>query len=352
MATGAAYNLIAEVHPALAAIFVAAALLLLGLAISMVTLAVRARRAFRQAREAMMLVRMSETAGKLGYWEYEVASGKHAWSPGLFRLLGLEPGEPLLPGDADTMMADGGVRFREQIEQHRAETDPYEIAVDMCRVDGSLRHFRLNVCNRLSPSGDHERVFGVVRDMTDEVIRVRQLDEERQEALEQAKHAEKMAMTDALTGLANRRRAMATIDRAVLLAARSSEPLGLIAFDIDHFKAVNDTYGHQAGDAVLKRVSEITCAQAREGDLVARIGGEEFLWLMPGAGQTILERAAERLRRAIESGSSVAGVPAVTVSIGLAERQAGDSALNLYARADDALYKAKESGRNIIRMAA
>lgn len=352
VASNAAEQLIAELDPALAAIFGASVLLVLGSVVGMTLFAVRARKAARQARDALLLIRMSETAGKLGYWEYDVERGTHVWSPGLFRLLGLEPGEPLLPGDADTMMVDGGVGFRDQVEEHRTESAPYEIALEMCRVDGALRHIRLNACNRLSPSGYLERVFGVVRDVTDEVTKVRRLDEERQEAVKQAEQAEELASTDALTGLANRRRAMATIDRAVLHAALSYRPLGLIAFDIDHFKAVNDTYGHQAGDAVLKRIAEIVRAQARNGDLVARMGGEEFLWLMPGAGREVLENAAERLRSAIEAGSSAGGVPAVTVSIGFAERQDGDTALKLYARADAALYDAKASGRNIIRMAA
>lgn len=326
--------------------------LLVGSLVSTTMFAIRLHRVRRDQAETRRLVEMGEALGELGFWQFDPLTRSHEWSPGLYQLFGLELGEPLQPGDVECMLVDGGRHLMGRIEDHATDTESYSFPLDIRRVDGAVRHFRINACNRFSPLGQRERVCAVVRDASDEVASARRLDRERAMAVEQAAIAEELAHTDALTGLANRRRAMATIDRAVLDSAKSCEPLGLLAFDIDHFKSVNDNHGHQAGDAVLVRIAELARVQTRSCDLVARMGGEEFLWLMPGADSAALETAAERLRRTIEFGSAVDGVPPVTVSIGYAQCEPGDSALKLYARADAALYDAKEAGRNRIRMAA
>lgn len=126
----------------------------------------------------------------------------------------------------------------------------------------------------------------------------------------------------------------------------------MIAFDIDHFKQVNDRFGHAAGDKVLQRVAEIACGEARASDLVGRIGGEEFVWILPDAGLDVARGAALRLRRAIERGSGNVELPTVTASIGFATWAQGDDTASLLARADAALYAAKGAGRNKVKQAA
>lgn len=141
-------------------------------------------------------------------------------------------------------------------------------------------------------------------------------------------------------------------DRAALRSATEGEPLAMLIFDIDHFKAVNDSFGHLAGDTMLMKVAEIARQSLREGDIVGRIGGEEFLCILPGADMAAARICAERLRRAIAAESADAGVPAITVSLGFAGWRKGDSALALFARADAALYEAKSAGRDGVRRAA
>lgn len=157
------------------------------------------------------------------------------------------------------------------------------------------------------------------------------------------------AFTDALTGLANRRAYDALI--AEELAQRRGADIGvtLLVVDFDHFKQVNDTYGHETGDEALKAVSRILQSCVREGDYVCRHGGEEFTVILPQTGLPQGRRTAERIRHAIEAAPLIAGDQnlSLTVSIGVAGApQHGDDPNTLYRRADAALYEAKSAGRD------
>jgi diguanylate cyclase (GGDEF)-like protein len=160
----------------------------------------------------------------------------------------------------------------------------------------------------------------------------------------------RLATTDPLTGLANRRHAMEIMQSMVSRARRKQESIGLIMFDIDHFKRVNDQYGHPAGDAVLKAFAGILTHMAREIDLVARIGGEEFLVLCDKSDLQATHLIAERIRAAIE----LAAIPygegkslQVTASGGVYASVPETEILDMYlSRVDSALYRAKEVGRN------
>ena len=159
-----------------------------------------------------------------------------------------------------------------------------------------------------------------------------------------------MSQTDALTGLDNRRHLEEQLDEMFAHSDRLREPLGCIMCDLDKFKSVNDTYGHQVGDVVLKEFARILKNEAREIDRVGRYGGEEFLVLLPG---TVLDAAvtfAERVRKAIEEHTFTfpGGSLRRTVSVGVAgwPHPRIKSAEKLVCAADDALYVAKETGRN------
>ena len=167
-----------------------------------------------------------------------------------------------------------------------------------------------------------------------------------------ARRAQELANTDPLTGLANRRYAMSEIDRAIMVARKQKTPVSLVVFDLDHFKAVNDTHGHIAGDRVLAKVARLTQLLVPESGMAARFGGEEFVVLLPEANTQQACEFSEKLRWTIESGSAVEELPGVTASIGYASFEPSDTSLTLFARADAALYEAKTSGRNQIRMAA
>jgi diguanylate cyclase (GGDEF)-like protein/PAS domain S-box-containing protein len=154
------------------------------------------------------------------------------------------------------------------------------------------------------------------------------------------------ATTDGLTGLANHATFHTALIDAFALAERHRRPLSLALIDLDHFKTVNDTLGHRAGDAALTVVAGIISTHARRTDLVARTGGEEMAWLLPETSVPAAARAAERLRRAIAA-APIAAPLGLTASIGIAERSPYDrSAEVLFRRADSALYRAKNLGRD------
>jgi len=158
------------------------------------------------------------------------------------------------------------------------------------------------------------------------------------------------ALTDALTGLYNRRYMAQHLPGLLAKAAAAGKPLALFMIDIDHFKKVNDTYGHAAGDAVLKAVAARIPDLVRAEDTAARMGGEEFMAVLPDAGPEPALRVAERLRLAIaETKIADPAAPdglSVTVSIGVASAKAGETPEALMGRADAALYRAKQAGRN------
>jgi len=157
---------------------------------------------------------------------------------------------------------------------------------------------------------------------------------------------EQRALIDELTGLENRKAGEQSALREIARARRTGRPLSFVLFDVDHFKRVNDTYGHLAGDAVLRAVSRTMTQLPRGGDTAVRWGGEEFLIILTDVGLDGARVFAERVRRAIEV-MTFADVGSVTISAGVSELEIGeDEPDSAIARADAALYQAKSGGRN------
>ena len=179
--------------------------------------------------------------------------------------------------------------------------------------------------------------------------RMRSNNDAVQENIALRRQFEQAALSDALTGFRNRRWLDQTLPRIVQRHLHASEPLCIAMMDVDHFKQVNDAYGHAAGDAVLLHVGRLVRANLRPADFAARIGGEEFVLVFPQTSMPGAISAAERLREAIaDAAFDYDGhpLPQVTVSLGLVALERSANSLELLARADDALYAAKQSGRN------
>ena len=160
---------------------------------------------------------------------------------------------------------------------------------------------------------------------------------------------QQMAVTDGLTELANRRSFDRSLDRELTRAVRTDGRLSVVLLDVDHFKSLNDTYGHVVGDNVLRQIAHALRECGREYDTIARYGGEEFAAVLPGCSSALALQVAERLREAVESAAT--DVP-VTASAGVATYPYdGIDANGLLSAADQALYAGKRAGRNTVRSA-
>ena len=152
--------------------------------------------------------------------------------------------------------------------------------------------------------------------------------------------------TDSLTGIANRRIFLESLGGAISFAQRHQTPLSIIMADLDDFKSVNDTFGHNAGDQVLQAFATLLMENSRQEDLAARFGGEEFIMMLPGTGAEEAAVLGERLRRRL-AGDDLPGFSIrVTASFGVAAYQPGDTMDGFIERADQALYDAKMLGKN------
>ena len=161
----------------------------------------------------------------------------------------------------------------------------------------------------------------------------------------------RLASQDALTGLANRREFEKRAERASKWARRAHQPVSVVVLDLDHFKSLNDRFGHAEGDAVLRTLGRVLQDAIRPMDLPARMGGEEFALLVPGSDLEAAARFAELVRRKVEFTVFPKGLP-VTASLGVAQWRPGETLAQVLNRADAALYQAKAAGRNTVRVAS
>lgn len=156
------------------------------------------------------------------------------------------------------------------------------------------------------------------------------------------------ALRDPLTGLGNRMAYDNRLDLEITRWQRHKSPLTLIIWDIDHFKKINDTLGHKAGDKTLKIIAKLLSENCRHLDFLSRFGGEEFTMLLPETDQESALTLANKLRKIIEKTrfNSGNGFLTITLSCGISQFREGDTAESIFDRADKALYQAKQMGRN------
>lgn len=224
------------------------------------------------------------------------------------------------PWEADQLLAI----IRRGVERHRLLVENRQLLEELRRANRELE----------------ERV----RQRTDELERRnRELEETR-------RRVEELLRIDALTGVANRLRLEEALDAEIEEAARYPSEFSVMMVDLDHFKRVNDSYGHVVGDVTLQQAAHVFAENVRRVDLVGRFGGEEFLILSPRTGAEAAGRLAERLRTILEA-HEMPFAGGITASFGVAAWAPGDTRQGLIERADGALYRAKAEGRNRVVVA-
>lgn len=264
-------------------------------------------------------------------------------NPALSAMLGCPADQGPLAGMVRVGALFARAEEREGFAQRLAESGTVRgFPAEMLRPDGTRFWAELSASLLPERGGDAggPGMVGVVADVT-----------ERRRMMEEIY---RLARTDSLTGLWNRGYFMDMAQRELARARRERQPASIIMVDADHFKRVNDTHGHQAGDEALRCLARVLSTSVREADLPARLGGEEFVVLLPGAERSAATAVAERIRSTIRdthlrcpSGDCFC----LTVSLGVAiSPRAQDSLEHLIRRADAALYAAKNAGRNRVEL--
>lgn len=175
---------------------------------------------------------------------------------------------------------------------------------------------------------------------------LKEVEGKQQELVELNTQLKELATTDPLTGLKNRRCLQENIAENIELSKKEHTAFSLLLIDVDFFKRVNDTYGHPIGDAVLQELAKKLQAETTTQDLVARMGGEEFMIVLPNTNKEYARVIAERIRLNIDQGSW--DHARITVSIGVTTFEPDDNVSKLFSKADDALYRSKKDGRNCV----
>jgi len=261
----------------------------------------------------------------------------------------------VMEGDFDVIMVStllgesDGLRLASQIKsQEETRNVPMLVLVDEDDSRIMLKALEMGINDYLTVPVDKNEMTARVR------TQIRR--KKYQETLKsQYQKSISMAITDGLTGLYNRHYLNTHLGNMVKQALKNGKHLALMIMDMDHFKFVNDTHGHDAGDAVLKQLAGLIIQSSRSSELAARFGGEEFIILMPETDPTAAAGAANRMREIVEAAefkiNDKGDVLKRTVSIGVANLHPdGDSAESLLKRADEALYEAKNNGRNRVKV--
>lgn len=293
------------------------------------------KRADEEVHRLGQRLSLATRAARLGIWEEQRGSQRVLWDAAMFQIFGLDPktfgghyadfmgyvdaeDRPLVQAAVDALVTTG---------------DSLHVIFRIHRPDGETRFIEAHGALQGGGEDGGERLVGVCRDVTERKRNEREL--------------ERLAITDGLTGCYNRGFLQKALEQEIEQVRRHAAPLSLIMADLDHFKGVNDSFGHAAGDRVLAATAGLVRGVMRRSDLFCRWGGEEFLLLCPHTPPGEAVHLAERVLAALrEHRDAEAGV--ITASLGVASWRPGDDAEALLRRADDLMYRAKADGRNRI----
>ncbi len=286
--------------------------------------------------------------GNLGQWYWSVQTNKVIFNNNKITNMGFDRKElpkeigfefftnRLHPNDYERVMANMRSHLYKQ-------SDIYEVEYRIKNKEGKyIWYYDRGKVTKRDEEGRPIRVSGIVFDISKNK-------ELEQELLDANHKLNEMVITDELTGAFNRRYLTNKLSEEIERSERTNELFSLIMFDIDHFKRVNDVFGHDCGDVVLKTISNLVKDRIRKIDSFCRWGGEEFIILIPNTDKNSAYLLAEEIRKIIAN-SKMEGIDSVTASFGVTNFLKSDNPDTIVKRADDLMYLAKIQGRNCVKM--
>jgi diguanylate cyclase (GGDEF)-like protein len=313
----------------------------------------RMKKMTEELRKSEESLKLAQIIAHLGHWEWDLESGRFICSEEMYRILGLSSKDQITNHDAflQTVHPDD----RERVANHLSEVlagNSFNIEYRVILQGGEVRvvHgkgevFCLDTSKQKKIIGtiqdihehDQTKMLGVIQDITEQKQLQNKLEEQ--------------ANTDFLTGCHNRRHFFENAEQELLRIRRYGGEMSMLMLDLDHFKNINDKYGHQVGDTTLKKLVTVCQGLMREVDVIGRLGGEEFAIMLPKTGGELAFEVADRLCRAVAateiSLEDTNSALHFTTSIGVASLVKDDHHIDeIINRADRALYKAKHGGRN------
>jgi diguanylate cyclase (GGDEF)-like protein/PAS domain S-box-containing protein len=288
-------------------------------------------------------IALASEAGGVGVWEWNTLTDELTWDTRMFQLYAVRSGEfsGLYRAWTSRVHPEDLAEAEATLGTLRTTGGDWYHEFRIVLPDGGARHIQAAARAHKDASGQVISIIGINQDITEKRLAEQEL--------------KRLATRDSLTGLFSRGHFMELGTRAIDHARRYDEPISVIMFDADRFKAVNDTYGHDAGDEVLRAIAAAAARTLRDVDVLGRIGGEEFAAVLPQANAGQAMGVAERLRAEIAAQRIDIGSDApisVTVSIGVCSTDPGSTDLDdMLKAADTALYAAKQNGRNRVESA-
>ncbi|MEZ5680001.1 MAG: diguanylate cyclase [Erythrobacter sp.] len=289
----------------------------------------------------------AEKAARVGHWRYSPAEGQVYLSSEARRLFGSEAAPRSIADIAALFHEDDRARVAGTLHQSLQTGVPFVFEARLPGVQGQV--FDTECRGELGTESrpDEYAIFGTIMDITDRAATIRELATARTRAENEAREIKHLAETDHLTGIANRRKILAHLAATIRDTEKRGESVSVAMIDVDHFKSINDNFGHEAGDRVLKRIGALLDERFKEIGAVGRFGGEEFIVVTRGLPASELEAQCTAFADVVAADNWLEeGPERVTVSIGIAEQGAGASENALLKAADKALYFAKRGGRN------
>lgn len=315
----------------------------------------RTYRRIRDTEEALRRseysLRMAQALAHLGHWEWDMQAGEMKWSDETFRILGYEPQslEPSRDAFIQVVHPDDRAKVAEYIAQAAQAKEGFDMEYRIVLSDGKTRVVH-GIGEIMVGANEQPRMLGTIVELVKhEQVEVLGVIQDITDRKELETRLAQEAQTDSLTGCANRRYFLKQAEHELMRVRRYGGELSVFMLDLDHFKLINDQYGHRTGDMVLQKLVKVCHATLREEDMIGRLGGEEFAVLLPETGREKAVEVAQRLCVAV----AIAEVSVdhlslhFTTSIGVATLAPDDGNIDaLLDRADRALYEAKNTGRN------